>query len=444
MVLPITARVNEKNHLEIGGCDAIELARRFGTPLFVVDEETIRSQCKRYLKSFRDLSSDTEVIYAGKAFLSLAMCQIIHQENLSLDVSSGGELYLAHRSGFPMERVFFHGNNKTPVELELALDLGVGRIVVDSDNELDLLNRLAEKKGKLVRILLRITPGIVPSTHAHIQTGGVDSKFGFGLADGVALAAVKKALSLKWLELVGFHIHIGSQIFLLHSYARAIEMIMGFIHQTREEVGFVARELNTGGGLGIRYKVTDEPSTVEEYARVIVSGVEGEAKGFGLPVPKIMIEPGRSIVGNAGVTLYTIGTIKEIPGVRTYVSVDGGMSDNLRPMLYGAVYEVMIANKAGDKPVVKVTVAGRHCESGDILIKNARLPHVEIGDILCTPATGAYGYVMANNYNKQPRPAVVLVKGGKVKMIVRRETCDDLLRLEEPLGSEPYGVRPLQ
>lgn len=433
MVLPITARVNEKNHLEIGGCDAIELARRFGTPLFVVDEETIRSQCKRYLKSFRDLSSDTEVIYAGKAFLSLAMCQIIHQENLSLDVSSGGELYLAHRSGFPMERVFFHGNNKTPVELELALDLGVGRIVVDSDNELDLLNRLAEKKGKLVRIFLRITPGIVPSTHAHIQTGGVDSKFGFGLADGVALAAVKKALSLKWLELVGFHIHIGSQIFLLHSYARAIEMIMGFIHQTREEVGFVARELNTGGGLGIRYKVTDEPSTVEEYARVIVSGVEGEAKGFGLPVPKIMIEPGRSIVGNAGVTLYTIGTIKEIPGVRTYVSVDGGMSDNLRPMLYGAVYEVMIANKAGDKPVVKVTVAGRHCESGDILIKNARLPYVEIGDILCTPATGAYGYVMANNYNKQPRPAVVLVKEGRAKVIIRRETCDDLLRLEEPL-----------
>ncbi len=431
MVLPITARVNEENHLEIGGCDVVALARRFGTPLFVMDEESIRSQCKRYLKSFGNLSPDTEVVYAGKAFLSLVMCQIIHQEGLSLDVSSGGELYLAHRSGFPMEKTFFHGNNKTPAELELALDLGVGRIVVDSDNELDLLNRLAKKKGKLVKILLRITPGIVPSTHAHIQTGGVDSKFGFGLADGVALAAVKKALSLNWLELVGFHIHIGSQIFLLHSYAKAIEAIMEFIQLAREEVGFVARELNTGGGLGIKYKVTDEPSTIEEYARVIVSGVEGEAKRFGLPAPKIMIEPGRSIVGNAGVTLYTIGTIKEIPGIRTYVSVDGGMSDNLRPMLYGAVYEVMIANKAGDKPVVKVTVAGKHCESGDILIKNARLPRVEVGDVLCTPATGAYGYVMANNYNKQPRPAVVLVKDGKAKSIIRRETYDDLLRLEE-------------
>lgn len=432
MILPITAKVNEKNHLEIGGCDTIELAKEFDTPLFVLDEETIRTQCRSYLKAFRDLSLNVEVIYAGKAFLSLAMCQLINQEGLSLDVSSGGELYIAHKTGFPLEKIYFHGNNKTPQEIGLALDLGVGKIVVDSDDELKLLNQLTKEKNKKVKILLRITPGIVPSTHTYVQTGQVDSKFGFGLNDGVALEAVKKALTFENFELAGLHIHLGSQIFVLHSYAKAIEVIMDFISQIREKTGFLIKELNTGGGLGIKYKAEDEPSTIEEYAQVIVGGAEKEAKRHNLPVPRIAIEPGRSIIGNAGVTLYTIGTIKHLPGIRTYISVDGGMSDNLRPLLYGAVYEALLANKMGEKPDIKVTIAGKHCESGDILIKNALLPNPKVGDILCTPATGAYGYVMANNYNKQPRPAVILVKDGKTKVIVRRETYEDLLRLENP------------
>lgn len=431
MVLPLTAKVSSNNHLIIGGCDTIFLSKEFGTPLFVLDEESIRSQCRRYLKAFRDRNSRSEVIYAGKAFLSLTLCKLIKEEELSLDVSSGGELYLATKARFPMEKVYFHGNNKTPGELALALDLGVGRVVVDSHGELHLLNKLAGEKKKEISVLLRLTPGIIPTTHAYIQTGQEDSKFGFGLSDGIALKAVEKTLALKNLKLEGFHAHIGSQIFVLHSYSKAIEVIMEFVSQIKQELGFQTEEINAGGGLGIKYKVTDEPATVEDYAEVIVTGVSKEAQRHHLKMPKVMIEPGRSIVGNAGVTLYTIGTIKKIPRVRTYISVDGGMSDNLRPMLYKAVYEAIIANKAGEKATSRVTVAGKHCESGDILIEDAKIPEPEVGDILCTPATGAYGYVMANNYNKQPRPAVVMVKGGQARLIVRRETYEDLLRLEE-------------
>lgn len=433
MVLPVTAKTNTLNHLEIGGCDTVELAGQFGTPLFVMDEETIRRQCRRYLQSFRQLSPGADIVYASKAFMSVALCRIMMEEGLLLDVSSGGEIYLAYKSGFPSEKMYFHGNNKTPDELKLALELKVGRVIVDSDNELELLDRMAGESGQKVDILLRITPGVIPSTHSYIQTGQVDSKFGFGLADEIALEAVRKALSFANLNLVGFHIHIGSQIFVLHSYAKAVEVIMDFVKQVKDETGFLAGELNTGGGLGIKYQVTDEPSTIEEYAQVIVEGVKGEAKKHGLPMPKILVEPGRSIVANSSVTLYTIGTMKTIPGIRTYISVDGGMSDNLRPMLYGAVYEVLLANKANDQADCKVTVVGKHCESGDILVKEAMIPRPSPGDILATPATGAYGYAMANNYNKQTRPAVVLVKDGKARVIVRRETYDDLLRLEEPL-----------
>ncbi|MEW6188614.1 MAG: diaminopimelate decarboxylase [Actinomycetota bacterium] len=433
MVLPITAKINERNHLEIGGCDTVELAQRFGTPLFVMDEETIRRKCREYLGAFTKRSKNVEIIYAGKALLSLAMCQIIKEEGLSLDVSSGGELYIAIKAKFPPKKIYVHGNNKTPEELNLALDNDVGCIIVDSENELELLDKMAVKKGKKPRIFLRITPGITATTHSYIQTGQVDSKFGFGLVNGTALDAVKKALVMRNVNLTGLHTHIGSQIFALHSYAKAIELVMEFVKQVLDETGFKVRELNAGGGLGIKYEATDEPSTIDEYAEVIVGGIHREARKLGLPIPKIMIEPGRSIVGNAGVTLYTIGTIKIIPGVRTYISVDGGMSDNLRPMLYDAVYEAIIANKAGSKPSVKVTIAGKHCESGDILIKDAILPEVEVGDILCIPATGAYGYVMANNYNKQPRPPMILVQDGEAKLIIRRETYEDLLRLEEPL-----------
>ncbi|HZD60393.1 MAG TPA: diaminopimelate decarboxylase [Anaerolineae bacterium] len=430
MVLPITAKVNSQGHLEIGGCDAVELTKEYGTPLFLMDEDTIRTQCQTYMKAFGSKNKDFEVIYASKAFSSIAMCQIAYEEGLSLDVSSGGELYTANKAGFPMEKIYLHGNNKTSAELELALDQGVGRVVVDSFQELNLLNRVAARKGLRQSILLRVTPGIKPQTHSYIQTGQIDSKFGFGLQDGLALSAVRKSLELENIELKGIHAHIGSQIFALHSYAKAIEIIMEFIRSVKDRTGFIVDELNTGGGLGIKYKAVDEPSTIEEYADVIVDGVVREATRLDLPVPKVMIEPGRSIVANSGVTLYTVGTIKDIPKIRTYVSVDGGMSDNLRPMLYGAVYEALLANRAEEIPDTIVTIAGKHCESGDILIKDIMLPHPEVGDILCTPATGAYGYVMANNYNRQPRPAVVLVRDGRARVIIKRETLDDLIRLD--------------
>ncbi len=408
-ILPITAAVNEQGHLTIAGCDVVELADRYGTPLFLYDEASIRSQCRAYADAFQEPGVEAEVIYASKAFICKAMCRIAIEEGLSIDVSSGGELYVALAAGVPAEKIYLHGNNKTPDEVEFAIREKVGRLVVDSFNELELLSRLASERKARAKVLLRITPGIKPSTHSYIQTGQIDSKFGFGLSDGTAMEAIRATLAAENVELAGIHAHIGSQIFALHSYAKAIELIVEFMRQVRDETGYVVGELNAGGGLGISYEAADEPSTIEEYARVILDGVKEQTANHGLPMPKVMIEPGRSIVGNAGITLYRVGTIKKIPRVRTYISVDGGMSDNIRPMLYGATYEAFLANKADRKKAVAATVAGKHCESGDILVKDARLPNVEVGDLLCTPATGAYGYVMASNYNKQPRPAVLMV-----------------------------------
>jgi diaminopimelate decarboxylase len=298
---------------------------------------------------------------------------------------------------------------------------------------MDLLEEISSEMNKQVEVLIRITPGILPSTHAYIQTGQVDTKFGFGLSGNLALQALQRLIEgYPHLKPVGLHIHIGSQIFVLHSFVKAIEVIVDFMKEANEKLGFECEELDLGGGLGIPYQVSDEPSTIEEFVKLVVEKVKEETEKRNLPFPKIMVEPGRSIVGQAAVTLYRVGTIKEIPGVRTYISVDGGMSDNLRPMLYGAVYEALIANRAGERPTSRVTIAGKHCESGDILIKDAYLPMPKVGDILCTPSTGAYGYAMANNYNRQPRPGVILVKEGKVKTIIRRETYDDLIRLDEP------------
>lgn len=435
MVLPITARYNEKGHLEVGGCDVVALASEYGTPLFILDEETIRRQCRGYLQAFKELAPDCEIVYASKAFISLAMCQLVVQEGLSIDVSSGGELFTALKAGFPPKKIYLHGNNKTADELTLALKNNIGCIVVDSNNELDLLQKLAEREKKTVNVFLRVTPGIKPSTHSYIQTGQIDSKFGFGLVEGRALQAIKKALGLSALNLKGIHAHIGSQIFALHSYAKAVEIIMNFVAEVKKEIGFEVKELNAGGGLGIKYEAKDEPSTIKELAQVIVGNIKKEAARLGLAMPKVLVEPGRSIVGNAGITAYTIGTIKEIPGVRTYISVDGGMSDNIRPMLYDAIYEALVANKGLEKSEYQVTIAGKHCESGDILIKDVELQRPEIGDILVTPATGAYGYSMASNYNRQPRPAVIMVKESKAKVIVRRESYEDLVKLDEPLGS---------
>lgn len=432
-VLPLSAKINEKDHLEIGGCDTVELVEHYGTPLFVYDELTLRKNMERYRLAFSQHAQDYEVIYAGKAFMCLALCELLKEEGLSLDVSSGGEIYTAWKAGFPLRKCYFHGNNKTPDEIRLALNLGVGRFVIDSFCEMDLLEELSSEMNKQVEVLIRVTPGILPSTHAYIQTGQVDTKFGFGLSGNLALQAVQKLIEdYPHLQLVGLHIHIGSQIFVLHSFVKAIEVIVDFMREANERLGFKCEELDLGGGLGIPYQVSDEPSTIEEFVKLVVEKVKEETEKKNLPFPKIMVEPGRSIVGQAAVTLYRVGTIKEVPGVRTYISVDGGMSDNLRPMLYGAVYEALIANRASEKPTSRVTIAGKHCESGDILIKDAYLPMPKVGDILCTPSTGAYGYAMANNYNRQPRPSVILVKEGKVKTLIRRETYDDLIRLDEP------------
>lgn len=431
MVLPLTAKIESNGHLNIGGCDVVELAERFGTPLFVLDEETIRNRCRSYVSAFTKQGLDFEVIYAAKAFMAIAIVKIIDEEGLGLDVMSGGEIYTALAASFPPGRMYFHGNNKSPDELEYALGVGVGHIVVDSLYELDVLDAIAGELGKKPEILLRLTPGILPSTHAYIQTGQQDSKFGFGIEGGAALEATERALAKENVTLAGYHAHIGSQIFALHSYDKAVEVLMDFIKTVSTELGYEVRQLDTGGGLGIKYLANDEPSSIMAYAETIARGVKEGAAKHGVAVPKIMVEPGRSIIGNAGVTLYTVGTIKEIPGIRTYVSVDGGMSDNLRPMLYRAVYDAIIANKADAPASAKVTVAGKHCESGDILIEEAVIPAPEVGDILVTPATGAYGYVMANNYNRLPRPAVVLVKDGEARAIIRRETYEDLVRLEE-------------
>lgn len=428
MVLPITAKVNDANHLEIGGCDTVELAKEFGTPLFVYDEETVLARARAYKTAFSAGAVPVEIIYAAKAFLCLAFARLIAGEGLSIDVSSGGELFVALKAGFPVERIYLHGNNKTPAELEAALENNIGQIVVDSLDELEALDRLAAAKGRRPRIFLRLTPGIKPQTHRYIQTGQLDSKFGFGIEDGSAKQAIERALAAKHLELVGFHAHIGSQIFVLDSYAKSIEILIDFIAEVQKATGFAPAKLNIGGGLGIRYVATDEPTSIADYARVVFDTAAAAAKKRGLALPELAVEPGRSIVGSSCVSLYRVGTIKEVPGVRTYVSVDGGMSDNLRPMLYGAVYEALLANKAGDRPATTVTIAGKHCESGDILIKDIELPKLEIGDILCTPATGAYGYAMANNFNLQPRPAVIMVKDGRARTMIKRESYEDLIR----------------
>lgn len=437
LVYPITSGHNQAGHLELDGCDVVDLVREFGTPLIIYEEKTIRDQCRRYMEAMREHTADFEVIYASKAFSALAMAQLVLEEGLSIDVSSAGEYYVAKTAGFPSERIFFHGNNKTREELEYALDGGVGFVVVDGFQELALVEELAADRGECQKVLLRITPGVEAHTHSYVETGLVDSKFGFGLADGVALEAIREALMAPHLDLVGLHAHIGSQIFRLDAFRKAIAILVELIGQAHASFGFDCRYLNIGGGLGIRYTEEDLPSSIGEYAAVKVEGVREEMSAMGLPMPRVLIEPGRSIVGKAGITAYRVGNIKEIPGIRTYVCVDGGMSDNIRPMLYGAQYSGMLANKAEAPADTVVTVAGKHCESSDVLIKDARIARPEPGDILVMPATGAYCYAMASNYNGTPRPAVVLVNDGRARVIIERETLADLVAKHRPLRDQP-------
>ncbi|NLC76585.1 MAG: diaminopimelate decarboxylase [Clostridia bacterium] len=428
MKLHGTMTVNSRGHLEIGGCDTVSLAGEFGTPLIVLDEALIRETCRQYIEAFVKPYPGNQVVYASKAFSSPAFCRIMAEEGVGLDVVSGGELYFAIMSHFPAKNIFFHGNNKSPAELEMALSHQVGYIVVDNADELKMLNSLAASLGVKPAVLLRITPGVEAHTHEYIQTGQIDSKFGFTLPNGQALAAVKSLADYPCLDFKGVHCHIGSQVFEMDSYAHTARIMFEFLVQIRQETGIVCPILNLGGGFGIYYTAEDRPATIEDYAAAVMDTVKECAGKYNYPLPRVIIEPGRSIIGNAGTTLYTVGTIKTIPGFRKYVAVDGGMADNIRPSLYQAKYEAAIANKMNLPAEVTVSVTGKCCESGDMLIWDIELPQAERGDILAVPSTGAYSYAMASNYNNLARPAVVLVREGKADLIIERESYEDLIR----------------
>ncbi|MGH2813461.1 MAG: diaminopimelate decarboxylase [Actinomycetota bacterium] len=425
-VLPVTAGVNGRNHLEIGGCDAGDLAAEFGTPLFVFCEETFRQRSREFRKAFPESS----VYYAAKAFSSLAVCALAEQEGLGMDVASGGELHMALSAGFPPERLILHGNNKLDSDIASAAGAGVGRIAVDNIDEIGRVQAAASLHGRRQAVLVRVTPGVEAHTHHYVQTGQEDSKFGLPLESEMASEALRSVASSPDLELAGIHAHIGSNIFSFDPYAKTIEILFEFIGRMERE-GIAIREVNLGGGIGVPYVAGDYPARLDLLADMVRETADREASRHGIAVPELAFEPGRFLVANAVVTLYTVGVIKEVPGLRTYVSVDGGMSDNIRPALYQARYAALLANKARQEPGRVVTVAGMHCESGDVLIRDVALPSsIERGDILAIPATGAYGYAMASNYNKMPRPPVVLVRDGRSEVVVRRETYDDLIRLD--------------
>ena len=427
-VLPVTAGVNEAGHLTLGGCDAVQLARDFGTPLYVFDEETLRGQCQAFLAAFRSRYPDSGVVYAAKAYLGRALAAIIAQEGLDLDVVSGGELAIARSVSFPAERILFHGNNKSEEELCEALDYGIGRVVIDNFHEIQLLNGLAQARRVRQKVLLRLSPGIDPHTHAHTTTGTLDSKFGIPLPTGQGEAAVRQAVSMPGLELVGLHVHLGSPVFELEPYAEAVDVVMEFAARLREQLGFELREFSPGGGFAVAYLPDKLPPSPDEYAETIVAGLVAACRKHGLPQPRLFVEPGRAIVARAGVALYTVGSSKDVPGLRRFVSVDGGMADNIRPAIYGSQYAALVADHPADERRETVTVAGKYCESGDILLRVAELPPLSAGDILAMPAAGAYALAMAGNYNASLRPAIVLVKDGEAKLMRRRETYEDLTR----------------
>jgi diaminopimelate decarboxylase len=411
-VYPGGSRVNERGHLEIAGCDVVDLCAEFGTPAYVYAEDDMRARARAYRAAFEQRGAEAEVLFASKSLPCTAAYRLFAEEGLSVDVASGGELHMALRAGFDPARIHMHGNNKSDEEILFAARSGVGHLILDSFDELDRCERLLEEPQD---VLVRVTPGIKPSTHTYVQTGQLDSKFGFGLEDGLAAQAIERVLASKVLNLTGLHAHIGSQIFELEPYTLAIRAIGAL-------AGDWCKIVNVGGGLGIAYTAEDQPPSIDAYVDVKVRGV---AEVFGEGV-RILIEPGRSLVGNAGITAYRIGTVKEVPGVRTYVAVDGGMSDNMRPMLYGSRYEALIADRAAEAAGDMATIAGMHCESGDIIVRDALLAAPAVGDVLVTPATGAYGYAMASNYNGVPRPPVIFCRDGDARVVVRRETYDDL------------------
>lgn len=421
--------VNEKGHLTAGGADTVELAERYGTPLYVMDEALIRKHCKSFKESIdKFYGGGGLVCYASKAFCCLEMCRIMKEEGIGLDVVSIGELYTAVKSGADCEKICFHGNNKTDEELEYAVEMKVGRIIVDNVYELERLDKIAEKKRVKSGIMFRIKPGIDAHTHDFIRTGQIDSKFGFALETGEAMEAVKKALSCENINLKGLHCHIGSQIFDIDPFTEAAKVMLTFISDIKNETGHEIIELNLGGGFGIKYTEENDPVPYESYMEKVSEVVKDSCKKLGIKLPFIIIEPGRSMSGPAGITLYTCGGVKDIPNVRTYVSIDGGMTDNPRYALYQSEYEAIVANKASETKDTIVTLAGKCCESGDLIGEGMPLQKAEPGDIIAVCATGAYNYSMASNYNRIQKPAVVMVNNGDSRIIVKRETLDDIIR----------------
>lgn len=421
--------INSKNHLEIGGCDCVELVNNFGTPLYVLDESLIRENCRLYKNAMdKYYEGNGLVLYASKALSTMAICKIVDQEGLGLDVVSGGELYTAMKAGFPMDKIYFHGNNKTYEELELAISQNIRRIVVDNKEELKRINEIAGKQGKIANISFRIKPGIDAHTHDFVQTGQIDSKFGVALENGEAYEIISEASKMSNVKVVGVHCHIGSQIFDLDPFKLAAKVMLEFIAKLKNEMDIVIEELNLGGGFGIKYTMEDDPIEYDHYIESVSKVIRSICDEKGIKLPFIVMEPGRSIVASAGITLYKVGAVKNIKDVRTYVSIDGGMTDNPRYALYQSKYEAVIANRADSPRVQTVTIAGKCCESGDLLAKDIKMPEIEVGDILAMLATGAYNYSMSSNYNRIPKPPVVLVKEGKARVIVKREDFDDIIR----------------
>ncbi|ODG91695.1 diaminopimelate decarboxylase [Gottfriedia luciferensis] len=428
MYLHGNSRINNEGHLEIGGCDTVDLVKNYGTPLYIYDEALIESKCREFHEALRETGMKYQVAYASKAFLCVEQARLIEREGLCLDVVSGGELYTALQAGYPTEKIHFHGNNKTIEEIEEALNAKIGCFVVDNFFELEVLQALAEQRNEEVSILLRVTPGVEAHTHEYVMTGQEDSKFGFDIMSGQANEAVEVSLNSTNLKLLGVHSHIGSQIFEPDGFVHAINVLMSFLNGLKNDLGFTADILNVGGGFGIRYTSEDEPLAIAKHIEKITTIIKQQCEELDYKLPELWLEPGRSIVGEAGTTLYTIGSTKTLPSIRKYVSVDGGMTDNIRPALYGSKYEAMLANRANDENKEVVSIAGKCCESGDMLIWDCNLPVVQNKDLLAVSCTGAYGYSMANNYNRIRRPAVVFVKDGVSREVVRRETYEDLVR----------------
>lgn len=420
--------VNEKGNLTINGADTTVLAEKYGTPLYVMDEDMIRKHCRTFRKSIETYyDGQGMACFASKAFSCKEIYRVMQQENMGIDVVSSGEMYTAFKAGFDMSKAVFHGNNKSSEEIDMALEMKVGRIVADNIFELETLDKKAKEKGVKISVLLRIKPGVDAHTHSFISTGQIDSKFGFALETGEAFDAVKKTLECPNLEFRGLHCHIGSSILDTQGFVAAAEIMMKFIKQIKDELGFEVSELNLGGGFGIRYVESDDPLPYNEFMNAVAKVVNSYCKENDVKRPFILIEPGRSIVGPAGITLYTVGGRKTIPDIRTYVSVDGGMCDNPRYILYQAEYDAVVANKASEPKTEKVTIAGRCCETGDMIGENMPLQHCEPGDIIAVCATGAYNYSMSSNYNRICKPAVVFVNSDSDRLVVKRETLDDII-----------------